>query len=144
LCFIYCGLCHHILLLDECNNFKNNPVNLTLEDKAFLYEENRRSCYDDGFRDGKATSFGEKMDSGCGEYGGGYDDGFHAGCRSVNNTYDNCQILSQGYESFCPFHPESLNCVEFLHNATNKRLAESGICAGMGDPIAGLSHSHVH
>ena len=58
----------------------------------------------------------------------------NAGCRSVNNTYDSCQILSQGYESFCPFHPESPNCVEFLHNATNKRPAESGICAGMGGP----------
>ncbi len=81
------------------------------------------------------------MDSGCGEYGGGYDDGFHAGCRSVNNTYDNCQILSQGYESFCQFHSESPNCVEFLHNATNKRPAESGICAGMGDPRLNITCS---
>jgi hypothetical protein len=94
----------------ECNNFQNNPATLTLENKLGLFEENRRGCYDDGFRDGRATSYDKDRSSGCSEYNGSYRTGFSAGCRSANNTYDTCQILIEGYEVFCPLHPESKLC----------------------------------
>jgi hypothetical protein len=115
----------------ECNKFKNNPVSTASES---LQEENTRGCYDDGFRDGKATSFDRDRDSGCSEYSDSYATGFKVGCESVDNTYDTCQVLISGFEGFCPDHPESPNCVEFLHNPANKRPAEGGICAGEGDP----------
>jgi hypothetical protein len=116
----------------ECNNFKNNSVSIVSES---LQEENRRGCYDDGFRDGKVTSFDKNRSTACYEYSSSYEDGFSAGCRSANNTDDSCQILIQGYEVFCPDHPGSTNCVEFLHNDTNKKTPSPyGACAPGQEP----------
>ena len=98
------------------------------------------SLYIRSYQFGKATSFDKDRDSGwigggCSEYSNSYETGFKAGCESVASTYDSCQILINGYEGYCPDHPESPSCVEFLHNATNKRPASTtGACAGMGDP----------
>ena len=71
----------------------------------------------------------------CSEYGSAYESGFSAGCQSVeDNTYDSCQLTIQGYERYCPDNPDDPACTEFLHNATNKEKAQTGICAGKGDP----------
>ena len=116
----------------DCNQIKDNPV--SLEHEA-LQEENRRNCYDDGYEDGKnSNSFNNDRDSGCSEYGSAYEDGFSVGCQSVEgNTNDSCKLTIEGHESYCPNNPDNPACVEFLHNATNKRQAETGLCAGMGN-----------
>jgi hypothetical protein len=50
---------------DECNNFKNNPVDLG--DHEQLGDENRSNCWNEGYEDGKADSpFNKDRASGCG------------------------------------------------------------------------------
>jgi hypothetical protein len=99
-----------------------------------LQKENRSNCFYDGYEDGKADRpFNKDRDSACSEYSSSYNSGFSTGCES-HNTEESCELLIQGEESYCPNNPDSISCVEFLHNATNKGKAETGICAGMGDP----------
>jgi hypothetical protein len=46
-----------------------------------------------------------------------------------------CDLIIQGEERICPWHPNIAACVDFLHNATNKRTeSPMSVCAGMGDP----------
>ena len=113
---------------NECNDFKNNPVDLNHEP---LQEENRRACYDDGYEDGRnSNSFDKDRDSGCSEYGSSYESGFSAGCQSVEgNTNDSCELIIQGQEMYCPNNPDDPACTEFLHDASNKQLPEGDICA---------------
>jgi hypothetical protein len=102
---------------------------LDLESHKQLQEENRRQCYDDGFNDGQNSNpFNKDRDKRCSEYSNLYETGFRAGCRSVveGNAYDNCELTIQGEESYCPNHPDSTSCVEFLHDPNNKKAAETG------------------
>ena len=116
---------------DECDDFKNNPVDL---EHTGLQEENRRNCYDDGFEDGENNNpFDDDRQNGCTEYYPSYKDGFSAGCE-LENTDDSCELTIEGHENYCPNNPDDAACSEFLHDASNKRPAESGSCAGMGDP----------
>ncbi|HXW12008.1 MAG TPA: hypothetical protein VD694_04540, partial [Nitrososphaeraceae archaeon] len=113
---------------NECNDFKNNPVDL---DHETLQEENRRACYDDGYEDGRnSNSFDKDRDSGCSEYSSSYETGFSAGCQSVEgNTNDSCELIIEGQERYCPNNPDDPACTEFLHDASNKQPPEGGICA---------------
>ena len=53
----------------------------------------------------------------------------------MTGTDNECELLIRGPEGYCPFHPDIAGCVNFLHNATNKRTESPyGACAGMGDP----------
>jgi len=117
---------------DECKSFKNNPVDI--EDHEALQQENAQNCWNDGFEDGKADNpFNKDRDHGCDEYNPDYEQGYNSGCI-IDDTDNTCQ-LKRGEEGYCPFHPDIAGCVDFLHNATNKRPAStSGACVGMGDP----------
>jgi hypothetical protein len=114
----------------------NNPVEIG--DFEALKNENDRTCYDAGKEDGEADKpFNEDRENGCDEFGGiggGYEGGYQFGCET-HTTQASCELLVEGPEYFCPRNPDIVACVEFLHNATNKRI-ESSIwaCAGMGDP----------
>ena len=113
---------------DECEGFKNNPSNLQ---HAQLQEENRRSCYDKGFEDGNSSvAFNKDRNSACNEYISAYRYGFRAGCESIGNTDDTCELTIEGHELYCPDNPDDPACTEFLHNATNKKPAE--ICNSPG------------
>lgn len=115
---------------NECNDFKNNPVDLEHES---LKEENTSNCFYDGFDDGKADRpFNKDRSSACSEYGSQYRSAYQSGCES-DSTEESCELTIEGEESYCPHNPDNIACVEFLHNATNKRLALTGTCAGMGD-----------
>jgi hypothetical protein len=115
----------------DCDQIKQNPVNLEHES---LKEENTSSCFNDGYEDGKADRpFNKDRSGACSEYGSQYRSAYQSGCES-DSTEESCELLIEGEESYCPNNPDSISCVEFLHNATNKRPAETGICAGMGDP----------
>jgi hypothetical protein len=128
---------------NECQYFKNNPQDL---EHAGLYEENRRHCYDVGYAEGKnSTLFNKKKDSACSEFSNSYEQGFSAGCQSIQgNTDDSCELTIKGDKVYCPDNPDDPACTEFLHNATNKRPAETGICAGMGDPRPGVICPQEH
>ena len=103
---------------DECESFKNNPSNLQHQ---LLQEENRRSCYDNGFEDGNSSvAFNKDRNSACYEYSSAYRYGFRAGCESISNTDDTCELTIEGHELYCPDNPDDPACTEFLHNATNK------------------------
>ena len=109
----------------ECGDAINNPVDLGTH--AQLEEQNRRSCYDSGFKDGNSNSslvFNKDRDNACSEYSDSYGDGFMAGCESTGNTDDNCELTIEGHELYCPNNPDDPACTEFLHNATNKKPAE--------------------
>lgn len=71
-------------------------------------------------------------------YGSTYRSNYQTGYES-HNTQESCELKIQGEKSYCPNNPDNVACVEFLHNATNKRPAQTGICAGKGDPKNGLS-----
>jgi len=117
---------------DECDGFKNNPVDI--QDHEALYQENANNCWRDGYEDGKADKpFNKVRDHGCDEYYPDYTDGYKSGCI-IDSTEDSCELLIQGEEGYCPWHPDITACAEFLHNDTNKRPALTGICAGAGDP----------
>ena len=99
-----------------------------------LYAENANNCWNDGFEDGKADNpFNEERDNGCDEYNPDYEQGYNSGCIS-HDTDNTCELKIKGEKSYCPWHPDIAACTEFLHNATNKRPAQTGICAGTGDP----------
>jgi hypothetical protein len=117
---------------NECEGFKNNPVDI--EDHEALQQENAQNCWNDGYEDGKADNpINKDRDSGCGEYTPDYRSGYNSGCI-IDSTEDTCELLIKGHKSYCPWHPDIAACVEFLHNATNKRPATTGACEGMGDP----------
>ena len=117
---------------DECEGFKNNPVDI--QDYEALVQENTQNCWNDGYEDGKADRpFNKDRSSACSEYGNPYTDAYKSGCM-MDSTDNTCELLIQGEKSYCPSHPDIAACVGFLHNATNKRSAETGTCAGMGDP----------
>ena len=83
-------------------------------------EENRRDCYDDGYEDGKnSSSFNDDTDSACSEYGKAYENGFSAGCQSVEgNTNDGCKLTIEGHDVYCRDRSDNLNsyrpCITFL------------------------------
>lgn len=126
------GACENAgYVLDECEGFKNNPVDI--EDHEALQDENKQSCRNDGQNDGEADNpYDRDRANGCSEYGGMYRDGYQFACQR-DSTESSCELLIRGHQSYCPSHPDIVACVEFLHNATNKKPAESGTCAGMGD-----------
>ena len=115
----------------DCDQIKDNPVDLEHES---LKERNTSDCFYDGFEDGKADRpYDKDRANACSEYGSQYRSGYQTGCES-DGTEESCELTIEGEESYCPNNPDSISCVEFLHNATNKRPAETAICAGMGDP----------
>jgi hypothetical protein len=117
---------------NECADFINNPVDLG--DHEQLKEENTQACWNDGYEDGKADRpFNKDRSSACSEYGSQYRSAYQSGCQ-LDSTEESCELLIEGEEIYCPDNPDSTSCVEFLHNATNKRPALTGTCAGMGDP----------
>jgi hypothetical protein len=112
----------------DCEQIKDNPEDLEHES---LQEENRRQCYDDGFEDGQSNnSFDKDRDKGCSEYGNSYENGFSAGCQSLGNTNDRCELTIKGHASYCPWRPDDPACTEFLHDVSNKLPRSSiGACA---------------
>ena len=121
----------------ECNDIRNNPVQV--QDYGELVKEIDLACRNDGYEDGKADRpFNKDRDKGCDEFGDQYGDAYKAACES-HNTESTCALIIRGEKAYCPDHPDIVTCVDFLHNATNKRIAESGICAGMGDPRPNVS-----
>lgn len=117
---------------DECAGFKNIP--LDIENHEALQQENKSNCYNDGVEDGKSDNpYDKDRASGCSEYGGMYRDGYQFACQS-DSTESSCELLIEGHESYCPSHPDITACVEFLRDPSNKKPAEDGVCAGMGDP----------
>jgi hypothetical protein len=121
---------------EECGELINNP--LEIDDFEALKAENDRTCYDAGQEDGKADRpFNEEREDGCYEFNdisAGYEGGYQSGCEN-HNTESYCELLYEDKEYYCPNHPDVVGCVDFLRNATNKRIeSRIGACAGMGDP----------
>jgi hypothetical protein len=119
----------------QCESFKDNPVNLG--DHEQLGDENRSKCWDDGYNDGKTDKpYNKKRASGCGEFGpASYREGYNSGCIT-DMTDNSCELLIEGEEGYCPWHPDIVACVPFLRNDTNK-LPEPitrGACGVFGDP----------
>jgi hypothetical protein len=99
------GCKHSGLTENECNDIRDDS-NDNLN-HASLYEENRRTCYDDGYEDGKNNPYDHERDFRCEEYGSGYHNGFIAGCMSVDNTKETCEKyvdLHQQASTFTQFH----------------------------------------
>jgi hypothetical protein len=120
----------------ECGNLINNPVEI--DDFEALKSENDRTCYDAGQEDGKADRpFNEDREDGCYEFegiGDGYTGGYQFGCET-HSTESSCELKYENKEYYCPDHPDNAGCVDFLHNATNKKTTSpNDSCAGMGDP----------
>ena len=111
----------------ECNDIRNDPDDIDVNHES-LQEQNRRDCYDGGFEDGKiSNSFNKDRDSACSEYGNAYENGFSAGCQSVEgNTNDSCELTIEGHEVYCRDRPDDPACTEFLHDPSNKKPAETG------------------
>ena len=109
----------------ECGELINNPVEI--EDFDALKNENDRTCYDAGIEDGKAgVPLNKDRIDGCSEFdgiGNGYRGGYQFGCEEAENTEETCELIVSGEEYYCPNNPDSVSCVEFLHNATNKEPA---------------------
>ncbi|MGC1135795.1 MAG: hypothetical protein WA941_23425 [Nitrososphaeraceae archaeon] len=118
---------------DECENFKNNPIDI--QDHEVLQQENSQNCWNDGYEDAKADKpFNKDRDHGCDEYYPDYTNGYNSGCI-IDATQSSCDLLIRGEAGYCPWHPDIVACVDFLHNATNKQTESPyGTCAGMGDP----------
>ena len=74
-------------MIDECERFKNIPVD-TVNPNS-LDEENRRTCYDDGYEDGGTGAYDRERESRCSEFGDPYNDGFMAACQ-FDNTFEFC------------------------------------------------------
>lgn len=70
----------------DCDNIKNNPIT---GNPKILKEENRRTCYDDGYDDGNNFRYDHERRYRCSEFGDPYRDGFMAACQ-FENTYDFC------------------------------------------------------
>jgi hypothetical protein len=124
----------------ECNELINNPVEI--DDFKALKGENDRACYDAGQEDGKAyRPFNEEREDGCYEFndiGGGYEGGYQFGCEQ-HTTESTCELMYEEKKYYCPDHPDVGECVDFLHNATNKEtVSPYNHCAGMGDPRPGF------
>jgi len=121
----------------ECGELINNPVEI--EDYKTLKGENNYACYHAGREDGEAGKpFNEERDDGCYEFddnSGGYEGGYQGGCET-HTVESTCELLYEEKQYYCPNHPDVGGCVDFLHNATNKRTESTtyDICAGMGDP----------
>jgi hypothetical protein len=82
-----------------------------------------------------------KRDEGCYEFddiSNGYEGGYQFGCET-HTAESTCELLYEEKQNYCPSHPDIAGCVDFLYNATNKKQAEGGTCAGMGDPRPGFS-----
>ena len=119
---------------DECNGIKNNPVDI--ENLEALQDENKQACRADGENDGKRDKpYDKDRAKGCSEYGGMYRDGYQFACQT-DTTESSCDLLIEGEEGYCPWHPDIVGCIEFLHNDSNK-LPEPvtlGACGVFGDP----------
>lgn len=76
----------------DCDNIKDNPVE-TGNPKS-LEEENRRTCYDNGYEDGKNNAYDHERGYRCSEFGDPYKDGFMAACQ-FDNTYDFCNSSTE-------------------------------------------------
>lgn len=76
----------------DCDNIKDNPVD-TGNPKS-LKEENRRTCYDDGYEDGGNNAYDREREQRCSEFGDPYRDGFMAACQ-FGKTYDLCASLTE-------------------------------------------------
>jgi hypothetical protein len=76
----------------DCDNIKDNPVD-TVNPNS-LEEENRRTCYDDGYEDGKNNAYDDERRYRCSEFGDPYRDGFMAACQ-FGNTYDVCNSFTE-------------------------------------------------
>jgi hypothetical protein len=89
------------LTKQDCDEIKNDSNNESINHES-LQEQNRRDCYDDGYEDGNnSNSFNKDRDSACSEYGNSYEDGFSAGCQSVEgNTIDSCELTIEGHEIY--------------------------------------------
>ena len=70
--------------------FQKESVNA--ENPKSLEEENRRTCYDNGYEDGKNNAYDDERWYRCSEFGDPYKDGFMASCQA-GNTYDFCNSL---------------------------------------------------
>jgi hypothetical protein len=79
-------------MIDECESFKNNPVD-TVNPNS-LEEENRRTCYDDGYEDGGTNAYDRERENRCSEFGSPYRDGFMAAC-DLSNSYDFCNSFTE-------------------------------------------------
>ncbi|MGC1132894.1 MAG: hypothetical protein WA941_08725 [Nitrososphaeraceae archaeon] len=120
---------------EECGDLINNPVEI--EDFEALKAENDRACYDAGREDGEAgRPFNMDRNKGCYEFddiSGGYEGGYQSGCET-HTTQASCELKYEDKSNYCPDHPDIVGCIDFLHNATNKRTENPmSACAGMGD-----------
>jgi hypothetical protein len=79
-------------MIDECESLKNNPVDTV--NPYSLEEENRRTCYDDGYEDGGTDAYDRERESRCSEFGDPYIEGFMAACQFAN-TSDFCYLQTQ-------------------------------------------------
>ena len=79
-------------MIDECLSFKNNPVD-TVNPNS-LEEENRRTCYDEGYEDGGTNAYDSEREQRCSEFGSPYRDGFMAACQ-LSNSYDFCNSFTE-------------------------------------------------
>ena len=119
---------------EECGELINNPVEI--EDYEALKLENDTTCYHAGQEDGKTGKpFNEKRDDGCYEFddiSGGYEDGYQSGCET-HTTESSCELLYEDKSNYCPNHPDIVGCVDFLHNATNKKTENpyTTVCDGI-------------
>jgi hypothetical protein len=70
----------------DCDQIKDNPVEI--DDHETLQEENWKKYYDDGFEDGQSSNrFNEDKDNGCDACSNSYENGFDAGCQSVEGIH---------------------------------------------------------
>jgi hypothetical protein len=76
----------------DCDIIKDNPVDTG--DPKSLEEENRRTCYDDGYEDGKTNTYDREREQSCSEFGDPYRDGFMAACQFCN-AYDLCNSFTE-------------------------------------------------
>jgi len=85
-----------------------------------MQEDNAQNCWNDGYEDGKADNpFNKDRASGCSEYDPDYEGGYNSGCI-IDSTESSCELIIQGEQGYCPWHPDIAGCVDFLHNDTNK------------------------
>lgn len=107
-----------------------------------LKGQNDSTCYHAGKEDGEANRpFNEARENGCYEFndiGDGYEGGYQFGCET-HTAESSCELRYEEKKYYCPDHPDVGGCVDFLHNATNKKkVSPYNHCAGMGDPRQGF------
>ena len=109
-----------------------------VKDFEALKGENDRICYDAGREDGEAGKpYNKYRANGCIEFGGisdGYEEGYQFGCET-HTTEASCELKYEDKKYYCPNHPDIVGCVDFLHNATNKKPESTGVCAVLGIPV---------